>query len=136
MSHPIPPAGAPSEALADAAPPASTGPLAGLKVVEFAAIGPVPMAAMLLSDMGADVVCLARPGGRVSDPRSIIPRGRRWMELDLKHPDAAAQARALMAEADVVLEGFRPGVMERLGRGPAAAPLRRARGLLPAAAQG
>jgi len=97
---------------------AAAGPLAGLKVVEFAAIGPVPLAAMLLADMGADVICLTRPGTTVTDPRSIITRGRRWIEMDLKDRDAAAEALALMAEADMVLEGFRPGVMERLGLGP------------------
>lgn len=98
--------------------PVSRGPLAGLKVVEFQAIGPVPLAGMLLSDLGADVVCIARPGGVPRDPRNIVSRGRRWTELDLKSPDGAAQARALMAHADVVLEGLRPGVMERLGLGP------------------
>lgn len=96
----------------------SHGPLAGLKVVEFQAIGPVPLAGMLLSDLGADVVCVARANGMPSDPRHIVSRGRRWAELDLKAPGDVAKARAVMAEADVVLEGFRPGVMERLGLGP------------------
>jgi len=97
---------------------AASGPLAGLKVVEFAAIGPVPLAGMLLADMGADMVCLVRPGGRPSDPRQIVSRGRRWVELDLKSAADRDTARDLMARADVVLEGFRPGVMERLGLGP------------------
>ncbi|MEW6256147.1 MAG: CaiB/BaiF CoA-transferase family protein [Pseudomonadota bacterium] len=99
-------------------PPPATGPLAGLKVLEFQAIGPVPLAGMILSDLGADVVCVARPRNVPSDPRQIVSRGRRWTELDLKSVDDVARARALMAQADVVLEGFRPGVMERLGLGP------------------
>lgn len=98
--------------------PNASGPLAGVKVLEFQAIGPVPLAGMLLSDMGADVVCIARPGGIAKDPRDIVSRGRRWIELDLKKPSDVATARALMAGADLVLEGLRPGVMERLGLGP------------------
>ena len=98
--------------------PHVSGPLAGVKIVEFAAIGPVPLAGMLLADMGADVVCITRTGTVPHDPRQIVSRGRRWVELDLKQSDDAAQARRLMAGAEVVLEGFRPGVMERLGLGP------------------
>ncbi len=101
-----------------ASPCPPSGPLAGLKVVEFQAIGPVPLAGMLLSDLGADVVCIARPNGVPNDPRAITSRGRRWTELDLKAPQDVGKARALMAQADVVLEGLRPGVMERLGLGP------------------
>ncbi|WP_238123304.1 MULTISPECIES: CaiB/BaiF CoA transferase family protein [unclassified Xanthobacter] len=96
----------------------AAGPLAGLKVIEFAGIGPVPLAGMLLADMGADVVCIARPGAIPTDPRQIVSRGRRWIALDLKAAAHCANARTLMAAADVVLEGFRPGVMERLGLGP------------------
>lgn len=98
--------------------PSASGPLAGLKVIEFAAIGPVPLAGMLLTDMGADVVCIARPGAIPTDPRQIVSRGRRWIALDLKDPEHCQEARRLMAAADLVLEGFRPGVMERLGLGP------------------
>lgn len=97
---------------------AATGPLAGLKVLEFSAIGPVPLAAMLLSDMGADVVCVTRPGTIETSPTAIVSRGRRWVELDLKTPEDVAKARALVAGADILLEGFRPGVLERLGLGP------------------
>src|ERR1700757_5088917 len=90
------------------------GPLRGLRVLEFAGLGPVPYAAMLLSDMGADVVRLDRPGGprRAKD---IITRGRLSYELNLKHPQDLDCAVALTRRADVLLEGFRPGVMERLG---------------------
>ena len=95
-----------------------SGPLAGLRVVEFAGIGPGPFAAMLLSDMGADVVRIDRPGAtrRAND---IPGRGRRSVALDLKNPADVAQALALLGKADALIEGFRPGVMERLGLGPA-----------------
>ncbi|MEP9350907.1 CaiB/BaiF CoA-transferase family protein [Xanthobacter sp. KR7-225] len=96
----------------------ATGPLAGLRVLEFSAIGPVPLAAMLLADMGADIVCVARPGTTPKDPRDIVTRGRRWVELDLKDAHGKAQAKRLALGAEVLLEGFRPGVMERLGLGP------------------
>jgi alpha-methylacyl-CoA racemase len=93
------------------------GPLRGLRVLEFAGLGPVPYAAMLLADMGADVVRLDRPGGprRAKD---IITRGRLSYELNLKDPQDLDCAMALAGRADVLLEGFRPGVMERLGLGP------------------
>jgi alpha-methylacyl-CoA racemase len=95
-----------------------TGPLRNVRVVEFAAIGPGPFAAMLLSDMGADVVTIARPGQGQRDPREFVHRGRRVVELDLKDPASLAAAHAIIAKADVLIEGFRPGVMERLGLGP------------------
>jgi alpha-methylacyl-CoA racemase len=93
------------------------GPLRGLRVLEFAGLGPVPYAAMLLADMGADVVRLDRPGGprRAKD---IISRGRLSFDLDLKQPEDLDCAVELAKRADVLLEGFRPGVMERLGLGP------------------
>ncbi len=95
------------------------GPLAGLKVVEFAAIGPVPFATMVLSDLEAEIVRIDRPGATQTDPRDITCRGRSArVGLDLKNADDAALARALVAKADVVLEGFRPGVLERLGLAP------------------
>jgi alpha-methylacyl-CoA racemase len=99
------------------------GPLAGVKVLEFEAIGPGPFCAMMLADMGADVLLVDRP----SDPRlgfdrdrrtDAMLRGRRSVTLDLKSPDGVAAALALAARADAVIEGFRPGVMERLGLGP------------------
>jgi len=97
---------------------AATGPLRGVRVVEFAGIGPGPFAAMLLSDMGADVVSIARPGQGKRDVRDFVNRGRRVVELDLKNPAHVEQAMDLIAAADVLIEGFRPQVMERLGLGP------------------
>ena len=95
----------------------AAGPLAGFRVVEFAGIGPGPFAAMLLSDMGADVVRIDRPGA-VRRAHDIPGRGRRSVALDLKQPADVAQALALLRQADALIEGFRPGVMERLGLGP------------------
>ncbi len=96
----------------------ATGPLRGLKVIEFAGLGPAPFAAMLLSDMGADVVRIDRRGRGSARLTDITSRGRRVVELDLKCADDVATARALVNAADVVIEGFRPGVMERMGLGP------------------
>jgi alpha-methylacyl-CoA racemase len=106
-----------------AAPPDATrrdGPLAGVRVVEFVGMGPAPFACMLLSDMGAEVVRIDRPDAGKSDPRALTARGRQTVQLDLKEPAAMAQALALLDHADVLVEGFRPGVMERLGLGPEA----------------
>ena len=97
-----------------------SGPLSGLRVVEFAGIGPVPFAAMLLADMRADVVRIVRPGTPALDKRDIVERGRRVVVLDLKAPAALESALDLIEHADALLEGFRPGVMERLGLGPEA----------------
>jgi alpha-methylacyl-CoA racemase len=95
------------------------GPLAGVKVVEFAGIGPGPFCAMLLSDMGCDVVRIDRgAAGRGGSPTDITSRGRRSVALDLKSPADVELALKLVERADAVLEGFRPGVMERLGLGP------------------
>ena len=94
------------------------GPLRGLRVVEFAGIGPGPFAGMLLSDMGADVVRIDRPGSGGCDPRDFVSRGRRLVRLDLKSAEGREQALALVEHADALIEGFRPGVMERLGLGP------------------
>ncbi|GAA4390267.1 CaiB/BaiF CoA transferase family protein [Tsukamurella soli] len=98
-----------------------SGPLAGLKVVEFAGLGPGPHAAMLLADLGAHVVSLQRPGtgvnGLTGKPQ-MVKRGRTIAEADLKNPDDIATVLDLLDRADVLLEGFRPGVMERLGLGP------------------
>lgn len=94
------------------------GPLVGLKVIEMAGIGPTPLAAMLLSDMGASIVRVLRPGAARDDPRDFVLRGRRNVELDLKAPGAVASLLQLIEHADVLIEGFRPGVMERLHIGP------------------
>jgi alpha-methylacyl-CoA racemase len=94
------------------------GPLTGLKVVEFAGIGPGPFCGMLLSDLGADVVRIDRKGQGGGRPADITARGRRSIGLDLKNPAAIETCLKLMESADVVFEGFRPGVMERLGLGP------------------
>ncbi|MEO0906775.1 MAG: CaiB/BaiF CoA-transferase family protein [Pseudomonadota bacterium] len=93
-----------------------TGPLVGLKVIEFAGIGPGPHVAMLLADLGAQVVRIDRPGGSVGNP--VVERARHRLELDLKSEDGRETCRAACAKADVVIEGLRPGVMERLGLGP------------------
>ncbi len=95
------------------------GPLDGLKVVEFAGIGPGPFCGMLLSDLGADVVRIDRKGaaGRAS-PADVTSRGRRSVALDLKRPEAVEACLKLLERADACFEGFRPGVMERLGLGP------------------
>ena len=97
---------------------ARSGPLRDLRVVELAGLGPGPFACMLLSDMGADVVTVDRPGARVGEPRNIVQRGRTVVHADLKDPAAVRQLLALLEGADVLVEGFRPGVMERLGLGP------------------
>ncbi len=95
----------------------ASGPLAGYRVVEFAGIGPGPFACMLLADMGAEVVTLDRVGAK-KNMKSVAGRGRRMIELDLKDRGAIAQVLDLLAGADALIEGFRPGVMERLGLGP------------------
>ena len=94
------------------------GPLTGLKIIEFAGIGPGPFCGMLLSDLGADVVRIDRKGQGRGSPADITARGRRSVGLDLKNPAAIETCLRLFETADVVFEGFRPGVMERLGLGP------------------
>eukprot|EP01030_Chromulinospumella_sphaerica_P022329 gene22329-22304_t len=94
------------------------GPLSGLKIVEFAGIGPGPFCGMLLSDLGADVVRIDRKGAGRGSPADITGRGRRSVALDLKNPAAIETCLKLMEGADGIIEGFRPGVMERLGLGP------------------
>ncbi|RZT87132.1 alpha-methylacyl-CoA racemase [Pseudonocardia sediminis] len=100
------------------------GPLTGVRVVEFAGLGPGPFCGMVLSDLGADVVRLDRipdPGATPTDmdglSSGILARGRRSVGVDLKHPDGRAVAEQLVDGADALIEGFRPGVMERLGFG-------------------
>jgi alpha-methylacyl-CoA racemase len=95
-----------------------TGPLGSLRVVEFAGIGPGPFAAMLLADMGADVVRIDRPKFSGADPRDITLRSRRVVAVDLKSAEQREAVLRLLEGADVLIEGFRPGVMERLGLGP------------------
>ena len=106
----------------------STGPLAGLRLVEISGLGPTPFTAQLFADMGADVIRIARPNsagaanhvlGMENDP---LDRGRDVLELDLKSAEGLAVARRLIARADALIEGMRPGVMERLGLGPADFP--------------
>jgi alpha-methylacyl-CoA racemase len=94
------------------------GPLAGIRVVEFAGIGPGPFAAMLFSDMGAEVIRIDRKGGRAPLKTEIYLRGRKTVALDMKHPEGVEAALRLIEKADALIEGFRPGVMERLGVGP------------------
>lgn len=95
------------------------GPLAGIKIVEFAGIGPGPMCAMLLADLGAEVLRVDRINPTQPKFRSnILNRNRPSIALDLKHPDGKEAALRLVADADALIEGFRPGVMERLGLGP------------------
>ncbi|WP_419317167.1 CaiB/BaiF CoA transferase family protein [Caulobacter sp. ErkDOM-E] len=95
------------------------GPLSGLKIVEFAGIGPGPFCGMLLSDLGADVIRIDRKGqGRGGSPADVTARGRRSVALDLKNPASIETCLKLLESADGLIEGFRPGVMERLGLGP------------------
>ena len=100
------------------------GPLEGVRVIELAGIGPGPFCAMLLADLGADVVRIDRPAGggaaRDGERLDLLGRGRRSVVVDLKHPRGPEVVLDLVAVADVLIEGFRPGVAERLGIGPAA----------------
>ena len=95
------------------------GPLAGLRIVEFASIGPGPFAGMMFADHGAEVIRIERPGPK-SSLREVLHRSRRSVVVDLKRPEGIEVAKALTRRADGVIEGLRPGVMERLGLGPAA----------------
>jgi alpha-methylacyl-CoA racemase len=97
-----------------------TGPLRGVKVVEVAGIGPGPHACMLMADLGADVIRIDRPGGGMfgMGDKDLLNRGRPSVALDLKHPDAVATVLGLVERADVLVEGMRPGTLERLGLGP------------------
>lgn len=94
------------------------GPLEGIRIIEFVGIGPAPFAAMQFADLGANVVRIARPGAIPLVPDPITGRGRPTIEADLKNPKEIARIIDLASHADAVLEGFRPGVMERLGLGP------------------
>lgn len=101
------------------------GPLQGIRIVEFAALGPAPMGTMLLADLGAEVLRIerktsgSRPTAELFDPAlDILNRNRRVVALDLKRPEAIETVLRLIEGADALIEGFRPGVMERLGLGP------------------
>ncbi|MFV0299905.1 MAG: CaiB/BaiF CoA transferase family protein [Paracoccus sp. (in: a-proteobacteria)] len=96
--------------------------LKGIRIIEVEGLGPGPFAAMLLADLGADVIVVHRAGGPVTPgvaDGAILDRGKRSIELDLKSPADVATFKALVATADGLIEGFRPGVMERMGLGPA-----------------
>lgn len=101
------------------------GPLKGIKIVEFAGIGPAPFCGMMLADHGAEVIRIERPAALTANlphaqlkPVDALARSRRSIVLDMKKPEAVAVAKALCASADGIIEGYRPGVMERLGLGP------------------
>src|SRR5215213_9646675 len=99
------------------------GPLSGIRILEFEAIGPAPFAGMLLADMGADVLVVDRPGSTDLGLKrerwyDVMMRGKRSVTLDLKQPGAVDVALSLIEKTDALIEGFRPGVMERLGVGP------------------
>ncbi len=102
------------------------GPLEGTRIIEIAGIGPGPFCAMMLADMGADVIRVdrsqnVRGGDPATPPGDVLMRGRRSIGVDLKHPDGVEAVLSLIETADGLIEGFRPGVMERLGLGPDAA---------------
>src|SRR5256885_12288562 len=92
------------------------GPLTGLKVVEMAGIGPAPFAGLLLADLGADVLRIARPG-TATERHDVTARSRSTIGLDLRAEGATEAVLQAVARADLLIEGFRPGVMERLGPG-------------------
>lgn len=93
------------------------GALSGIRIIEFAGIGPGPFCGMMLGDHGAEVIRIDRPGAGL-DPRDALSRNRKSVLLDIKTPEGLSAAKALCATADGLIEGFRPGVMERLGLGP------------------
>ena len=99
-------------------PGARRGPLTGVSVVEVGGIGPVPFAAMLLADLGAEVVRIDRPSDDLSGSHAVLLRGRRALALDLRSDEGRDEVLRLVERSDVLLEGFRPGVAERLGFGP------------------
>ncbi|HEX9395493.1 MAG TPA: CaiB/BaiF CoA-transferase family protein [Burkholderiales bacterium] len=108
------------------------GPLSGIRILEFEAIGPAPFAGMLLADMGADVLLVDRPaaadlGLKRERRHDVMMRGKRSVTLDLKSPGAVDIVFSLIEKSDALIEGFRPGVMERLGLGPDAALARNPR---------
>ena len=97
------------------------GPLRGIKIVEIVGIGPAPHCCMILSDMGAEIIRIDRPSGNKvggTDEAAILNRGRKSIALDLKTPEGVNTARRLIRQTDGLVEGFRPGGMERIGLGP------------------
>lgn len=96
------------------------GPLEGVKIIEFGGIGPGPFCAMMLSDMGADVIRIERKGGlSLTEPKyDVMMRNRRSVSIDLRKPEGAAGVLEMVSQVDALQEGFRPGVMEKLGLGP------------------
>lgn len=96
------------------------GPLAGIKIIELAAIGPAPFCSMMLADLGAQIVRIERASARSNEsaPPDPLLRNRRSVALDLKNPAGVEVVLKLLERADVLIEGFRPGVLERLGLGP------------------
>lgn len=109
---------------------ATRGPLAGLRVVELGGIGPAPFCAMMLADMGAQVLRIQRPGPEQAASQDnqkfdVLGRGRPALSIDLRHPQGTGMVLQLLDNADVLIEGFRPGVMERLDLGPATCLARR-----------
>jgi len=95
------------------------GPLSGIKIIEIAGIGPGPFCAMMLSDLGADIIRVDRKGGENARAKfDVLRRGRRSVAVDLKNPEGVETVLRLIEGADALIEGFRPGVMERLGLGP------------------
>ncbi len=97
---------------------ARQGPLSGLRIVEMSGLGPAPFAAMVLADQGAEVIRITRPGAAATVGPTDLDRNRSSLELDLRDPNALGVAQRLIDRADALIEGFRPGVMERLGLGP------------------
>jgi alpha-methylacyl-CoA racemase len=100
-----------------------TGPLKGIRILEIAGIGPGPFCAMMLADQGAEVIRIDRPGGGASGivgdaKRDVLNRGRKSIAIDLKQPEGIALVLDMASKCDGLIEGFRPGVMERLGLGP------------------
>ncbi|RFQ06037.1 CoA transferase [Pseudomonas putida] len=93
------------------------GPLQGIRVVEMSGIGPAPFCAMVLADLGADVIRIVRPNTPV-DPRDVLSRSRPTIELDISIPEGKAAVLDLVGKADILIEGFRPGVMEKNALGP------------------
>lgn len=103
--------------------PKTQGPLAGIRIVELGGIGPGPFAALLLADLGAEIVRIDRivasdSGIAVDEKYNLLNRSRRSIAMDLKHPQAVAAVLRMLEQADALIEGFRPGVTERLGLGP------------------
>jgi len=102
-----------------------TGPLRSVKVIEIAGIGPGPICGMMLADMGADVILVERKGTNPNaaaidseDAQAFFKRGKRSIVMDLKKPEAISAVLDIIGSSDILIEGFRPGVMERLGLGP------------------